>query len=159
MMLERMCFDAAQAEDLTQETFVRIMRARGTFAEGAAAMPWMLAIARNAFRDHLRRERARRRVDADAGIDPAFVGWAWPEGSGYHELLGRELLALVRDTLLGLPLAQREAFAMMRLDGLSAADAAEALGTSEVAVRVRAFRASEAVRVTLERERTNGGRS
>jgi hypothetical protein len=47
--LLRMCSDPMLADDLTQEAFVRLHLARGSFARGAAALPWMLAIARMRF--------------------------------------------------------------------------------------------------------------
>jgi RNA polymerase sigma-70 factor (ECF subfamily) len=146
--LIRLSGDAALAEDLTQETFVRIHRARGSFDTGAAALPWMFAIARNAFLDHTRREQVRRatRNAASAPTEAAL------DGQGDAVLAAQEMLGVVRRTLETLPLLQREAFVLLRFEGLSVSEAAQILGASESAVKVRAFRAYEALREALERE-------
>jgi RNA polymerase sigma-70 factor (ECF subfamily) len=146
--LIRLSGDPALAEDLTQETFVRIHRARGSFEPGAAALPWMFAIARNAFLDHTRREQVRRatRNEASAPAEAAL------DTQGDAMLAAREMLGVVRRTLETLPLLQREAFVLLRFEGLSVSEAAQILGASESAVKVRAFRAYEALRDALERE-------
>jgi RNA polymerase sigma-70 factor, ECF subfamily len=153
--LVRLSGDAALADDLTQETFVRIHRARGSFDAGAAALPWMFAIARNAFLDHTRREQVRRASRAhvsqprEAALDT----------QGDAVLAAREMLVVVRETLDALPMLQREAFVLIRFEGLSISEAAQILGASEAAVKVRAFRAYEALREALERETGDRHRS
>lgn len=144
--LIRLSGDAALADDLTQETFVRIHRARGSFCAGAAALPWMFAIARNAFVDHTRREQVRR----SSGAKIAHPTEASPETRGDEVVAGREMLAIVRATLERLPLLQREAFVLIRFEGLSVSEAAQILGATEGAVKVRAFRAYEALRAALD---------
>ena len=61
------------------------------------------------------------------------------------------MLDVVRDTLERLPMLQREAFVLIRFEGLSVIEAAQILGATEAAVKVRAFRAYEALRAALER--------
>jgi RNA polymerase sigma-70 factor (ECF subfamily) len=150
--LLRLCGQLALADDLTQETFLRVHRARGTFAAGAAALPWMLAIARNALRDHSRRAHARPALHADSG-DGEREAAARPGDVplGDEMLAAREMLAVVRSALEGLPALQREAFVLLRFEGLSVSEAAQVLGATEGAVKVRAFRASEALRAAVER--------
>jgi RNA polymerase sigma-70 factor (ECF subfamily) len=145
--LVRLSGDAALADDLTQETFVRIHRARGSFDTGAAALPWMFAIARNAFLDHTRREHVRRNSRSSAS-QPREAAL---DTQGDAMLAAREMLGVVRETLEALPMLQREAFVLIRFEGLSVAEAAQILGASEAAVKVRAFRAYEALREALER--------
>ena len=55
----------------------------------------------------------------------------------------------MRRTLDALPVLQREAFILIRFEGLSVAEAAEVQGVGESAVKVRAFRAYEALRAAL----------
>jgi RNA polymerase sigma-70 factor, ECF subfamily len=148
--LVRLSGDPAIADDLTQETFVRIHRARGSFAAGAAALPWMFAIARNAFLDHARRESVRRSSNSKLAQDPE----AAKDTQGDEVLTGREMLDIVRETLDRLPMIQRDAFVLIRFEGLSVSEAAQILGATEAAVKVRAFRAYEALRAALE---SNGG--
>jgi RNA polymerase sigma-70 factor (ECF subfamily) len=146
--LIRLSGDPTLADDLTQETFVRIHRARGSFAAGSAALPWMFAIARNAFLDHTRREQVRR----SSGNQLAQPREAAPDTQGEDVLAAREMLGVVRRVLDELPMLQREAFVLIRFEGLSVAEAAQILGASEAAVKVRAFRAYEALREALARE-------
>jgi RNA polymerase sigma-70 factor (ECF subfamily) len=151
--LLRLSGNAALADDLTQEAFLRIHRARGSFETGAAALPWFFAIARNAFLDHKRREDTRRAV---AGMDAVFDHdrhvEAPPETRGDEVLVASETLAIVRDTLERMTPLQREAFVLVRFEGLSIGEAAQVLGATEAAVKIRAFRAYEALRAALDRQ-------
>ncbi len=146
--LLRMCGNVALAEDLTQETFFRVSRARGSFEERAAAIPWMLSIARNALFDHAR--RARTRGDLPAGGRTSTPQLADPDTRGDEVLAGRELFEVVRSALERLTVQQREAFVLLRFEGLSVAEAAVVLGTTPGAVKIRAFRAYEALRAAIE---------
>jgi RNA polymerase sigma-70 factor, ECF subfamily len=151
--LIRLSGDPVLSDDLTQETFVRIHRARGSFAAGAAALPWMFAIARNAFLDHARRENVRRNSSARLERDPE----AAKDTQGDEVLSGREMLDIVRETLERLPMLQRDAFVLIRFEGLSVSEAAQVLGATEAAVKVRAFRAYEALRAALETKAGDDG--
>ncbi len=148
MFLMRLCGKQRLADDLLQETFLRIHRARGSFAAGASVVPWSYAIARNAFVDHGRRGRNARTESLDEappGAEPEAPAGASPE----RQLHAQETLALVRQVLAELPEAHREAFVLTRFEGMSNAEAAQILDTSEGNVRVRAFRAAEAFRKAL----------
>lgn len=156
--LLRLCGDASVADDLTQETFVRVHRARGAFEPSSAALPWFFAIARNAFVDHKRREQTRRGVSAalppgDGGLPEAEAA---PDARGDEVVAAGEMLALVKATLDALTPIQREAFVLVRFEGLSIAEAAQVLGATEAAVKVRAFRAYEALREALEKRERGG---
>jgi RNA polymerase sigma-70 factor (ECF subfamily) len=149
--LLRVCGDRSLAEDLTQEAFSRIHRARGRFVAGSAALPWMLAIARNALLDNWRREEVRR---VAGKRDPVAeeVRVAPPDSRGDEVLSARETLDLVRRTLNRIPRLQREAFVLLRFEGLSVREAANVLGATESAVKLRAFAAYEALRAALDLE-------
>ena len=69
---------------------------------------------------------------------------------GDEVLAGREMLGVVRQTLERLPDVQRDAFVLIRFEGLSVSEAAQILGATEAAVKVRAFRAYEALRAALD---------
>jgi len=153
--LLRMCGNQALAADLAQETFLRIHRARGSFVEGAGVVPWSLAIARNAYLDHLRRNARLvsprgTSVDGEPAEDPASR-LPSTEPHGEDVAMARETSELVRVTLAALPVSQREAFVLLRFESLSVAEAAEVLGATETAVKLRAFRAYEALRAALRR--------
>jgi RNA polymerase sigma-70 factor, ECF subfamily len=149
--LLRLSGDAALADDLAQEAFLRVHRARGSFAPGAAALPWIFAIARNVFLDHARHPHVRRAAgDAHGGTGGSPPEReAPPDTQGDEALLGSEMLAIVRATLARLPVLQREAFILLRFEGLSVNEAAQVLGATEGAVKIRAFRAYEALRAAL----------
>ncbi|HXN32179.1 MAG TPA: RNA polymerase sigma factor [Polyangiaceae bacterium] len=147
--LLRMCGNLALAEDLTQETFLRVSRARGSFEERAAAIPWIISIARNALFDHARRARTRGDVPGKDGTSAIQV--ADPDTRGDEVLAGREMFDVVRAALDRLTVQQREAFVLLRFEGLSVAEAAVVLGTTPGAVKIRAFRAYEALRAAIEK--------
>jgi RNA polymerase sigma-70 factor (ECF subfamily) len=75
-------------------------------------------------------------------------------------VLAREAARAVERALSAMTDARREAFVLLRFEGLSVADAAEILSTSENAVKLRAFQAYEAIRAELASlEKTSGRRS
>jgi RNA polymerase sigma-70 factor, ECF subfamily len=148
--LTRLGGDPTAAEDITQDAFLRIHRARGSFVAGAAALPWMIAIARNAFLDQSRRLAVRRSDQRDRQAASPGEAAAPPSTRGDEALAAREMLDVVQATLSALPALQRDAFVLIRFEGLSVAEAAQVLGATEGAVKVRAFRAYEALRAALE---------
>jgi RNA polymerase sigma-70 factor (ECF subfamily) len=145
------------ADDLLQETFMRIHRARGSFDSSAAVVPWAYAIARNAWLDHVRAAkvrgetaRAKSNDDDAAGSTDAPTG---PDADSEQLAIARETAALVESVLSRLAPAQREAFVLLRYEGMSVDDAAAVLGSTPTAVKLRAFRAYEALRAALGQSR------
>ena len=148
--LFRLAGDTALAEDLAHESLLRVHRARGNFAPGAPALPWIFAIARNAFLDHARRSRVARAAGESAAAAADGPELRAPlEAHGDEAVAARETLEVVRATLASLPVLQREAFVLLRFEGMSVNEAAQVLGATEAAVKVRAFRAYEALRAAL----------
>lgn len=147
--LLRMSRSRASADDLLQETFLRMHRARGSFEQGARLVPWCYAIARNVCIDHAR-HRAVRKETAELG-DHEFDGDASMSSApdGEAVAIGKQLAQKVETTLAKLPPNQREAFILLRYEGMSVQDAASVLGASEGAVKLRAFHAYEALRAAL----------
>lgn len=157
--LLRVAGNAATADDLLQESFLRIHRARGAFAPGAAVVPWALSIARNVYRDHLRRRKLRdpgvapRLDDDEESLEARLPDTAAdPEGMA----VASQAADVVRAALAALPVAQREAFVLLRFEQLSVEEAAAVLGTTETAVKLRKFRAAEALRAALGRRDQEG---
>jgi RNA polymerase sigma-70 factor (ECF subfamily) len=156
--LLRLCADLTLADDLTQDAFLRICNARGQFVAGAPALPWMLAIARNALRDHYRREQVRRDNHADAmrfAVGPD--GEASDEG-GDRSLIAKQTLGAVQRALMKVPVRQREAFVLLRFEGLSVGEAAAVLGATQAAVKILVHRAYTAVRAALDENAEREGR-
>ena len=143
----RMGATQVAVDDLVQETFLRMHRARASFAAGAAVVPWAYAIARNVHVDHARasRLRATERLPSDPGpemVDPTH-------GDGESSAIANEAARVVEAVLAELPAPQREAFILLRYEGLRVEDAAAVLGATPTAVKLRAFRAYEALRAAL----------
>jgi RNA polymerase sigma-70 factor (ECF subfamily) len=145
--LTRMCGSSANAADLVQETFLRVHRARATFAPGGAVLPWAYAIARNVALDHARAARLREteRLPSDPG--PEMVDKSG--GDAESAAIAAQAARIVEAVLAGLPPSQRDAFILLRYEGLSVQDAAAVLGATPTAVKLRAFRAYEALRAAL----------
>lgn len=149
--LARMCGERALAEDLAQQTFLKVHRARSAYVRGADPVPWMFAIAHRTFLDEVRR-RKRSRVqvareegrvpEQPAGIDGAPVEAA---AAGADPQLVQAALAALDQ----LPPAQREAVILTKLSGKSIAEAAAITGASPGAVKLRAHRGYLALRKAL----------
>jgi RNA polymerase sigma-70 factor (ECF subfamily) len=144
--LLRQTKDVARAEDLVQQTLLQMHRARGRFIPGAEVTPWAFAIARRLFIDGLRRGRREvlRASDDDGTDEPVAADAAADDLVQAQQLAKRIQLELSR-----LPEAQRVAFELIKQEGLSLAQAAEVLGTTVAAVKLRAHRAYEALREVL----------
>jgi RNA polymerase sigma-70 factor (ECF subfamily) len=155
--LTRMSGSTTVADDLVQETFLRMHRARSTFVQGGAVLPWVYAIARNVHIDHARsvKLKSTERLPSDPGPDPAF---AHPP-SAESAAIAAETARAVERVLARIPPAQRDAFVLIRYEGLSVQDAAAVLGTTVTAVKLRAFRAYEALRAELDGIRPKADRS
>ena len=153
--LRRLCGFDELAQDLLQETLLRMHQARGAFRPGAAVLPWSYTIARNVFVDSTRSRRRRpvplSSIDPEGTIEPAA-------GAEAESLaLAREAARAVERALSAMTDARREAFVLIRFEGMSVADAAEILGTTENAVKLRAFQAYETIRSELSRlEKSTG---
>jgi RNA polymerase sigma-70 factor (ECF subfamily) len=152
--LNRRTRDPARAEDLLQLTFLQIHRSRGTFIAGSDVLPWAHAIARRLFIDDLR--YCKRHPVALTGTDASETAASGALADG--EYYARDMARRMRSTLESLPRTQREAFELLRFDGLSHEQAAAVLCTTVCAVKLRAHRAYEALRRTLEESAPTTGR-
>jgi len=142
--LVRQTRDPARAEDVLQQTFLQMHRARGSFVVGAEVLPWAFAIARRLMIDSFRRGQ-REVLEADQTRDerPALD----PPADALVE--AQELATRLQRELARLPETQRAAFELVKQEGLSLAEAAQVLGTTVAAVKLRAHRAYEALRAVL----------
>ena len=148
--LLHLCRDRPLAEDLTQETFLRIHRARGLYRSGAPVLPWAYTIARRLFLDSVRSRRSevQESFDHEAETPPPKEGGGMIPSA--EELLANaELAQAVEDALARIPEAQASAFRLLKGEGLSIAEVAAVMGTSKGAVKLRAHRAYLALRALL----------
>ncbi len=148
--LHRQTRDEALADDLLQQTMLRIHGARGRFVEGAAVIPWAFAIARRGIIDaHRRGRRIVLAQDADEGDAADLL--ASVDASAEELVDAQGLADVLRATLADLPENQRVAFELVKQEGLSLGEAAAVLGTTVAAVKLRAHRAYEALRAAIAR--------
>ena len=154
--LTRMSGSSATASDLVQETFLRMHRARATFAAGGAVLPWAYAIARNV-RSTTRAPPASARRSGSRAIRVRRWSTAAAPTPSRRRSRPRPR-AWSRGCWRACPPAQRDAFILIRYEGLSVQDAAAVLGATPTAVKLRAFRAYEALRAALDELRTKPAR-
>ncbi len=142
--LARRLRDRSVVDDILQQTFLRMHSARGRFAQGAAVMPWAFAIARRLLIDRSRRYRGEDWLsEAD---DPALLAHLVSHESADELVHSKRLAADFSAAFARLPTRVRQAFELVNGDGLSIAEAAEVLGTTPSAVRLRIHRTYEALR-------------
>ena len=141
----RLTQDRARAEDLLQETWLRVVRGAAAWQPAAQFTTWVYTIARNACVDGVRREQRRA---ADPLLDdPADGGTPWndPErGAG-----SAELRPLLEAAVAALPAEQREVFLLRELAGVPFAEIARVTGAPEPTVKSRMRYALEALRAHL----------
>jgi RNA polymerase sigma-70 factor (ECF subfamily) len=141
--LARMLSDAALAEDLVQEAFLRVHRARDRYAPDARFSTWLYRIATNLALNELRRPRRRWRHESpEEPSGPALVSpAAGPDDAADARRSAERALGLLES----LPGKQRAALCLAAVEGLSYAEVAEALEVSESAVKALVHRARSAL--------------
>ncbi|HET7205680.1 MAG TPA: RNA polymerase sigma factor [Terriglobales bacterium] len=135
----RIVRDPSLAEDLTIETFWRIYRARARFDPQGSLGGWARRIASNVALDYLR--RSRREVELPENI---------PAPTGADPVLQRELQTQIGRALNDLSPKLRLTAILAFVGDLPYGEIAQALGTSEAAVKVRVFRAVRILRKKLK---------
>jgi RNA polymerase sigma-70 factor, ECF subfamily len=135
------CRDAARADDLVQETFLRLHRARATYRPGLPVRPWARGIARRVFL--MDRRAARRRVRREDAVAVAVRSAAAPGGRHDGERPGLER------ALAGVSAEARRPFLLHHLFGFSFGEIAARLGIEVGAAKVRSSRARVRLRALL----------
>jgi RNA polymerase sigma-70 factor, ECF subfamily len=151
--LLKMARERALADDLLQQTFLKVHRARAAYVRGADPLPWIYSIAHRTFIDDARKhKRAVVRVGEAGDLPEVAAGLTGESVDRRDEDRGDpELVSAALDALAGLPAQQREAVVLTKLDGKSVAEAAEIAGTTVGAMKVRAHRGYEALRKLLDK--------
>jgi RNA polymerase sigma factor (sigma-70 family) len=118
--------DPREAEDLTQEVFVRLVR-RGRVSDVGNVQGYLFECAGNALKDHLRKRKSRHDSDHEP-FDPDTHGSE--DFSADHVLIGTETLTRASRAILELPERTRTIFVLRRLEGLQYQEIAQRLGVS-----------------------------
>jgi len=138
------------ADDLLQETWLRIHRVRHTYRPGEPVIPWFYAIARHVRVDHYRKTvRTRAREQRLEGISELAATAPMETGKG------DDLQAL----LAPLPESQREVIEMLKVAGMSLEEVARATSSSVGSVKQKVHRAYEKLRVRISRTELRRGQS
>jgi RNA polymerase sigma-70 factor (ECF subfamily) len=148
--LARLTGHPALAEDLLQETFVRLARHAPTLAVDTRLEAWLFTVARNLYLSH------RRWALLDLERLSELRLWSMlappPESPLAHAANDQEL-ALLEQAIASLPLTYREVILLVGVEGMSPSEAATILGTNGAAVRQRLARARARMSDLMERLR------
>lgn len=144
--------NASDAEDLVQDTYLRAFRARDSYTTGTHPRAWLFTIARNT---HFKaRRKASHSTALEDSVDADALPVAPPQLITAADAVervfnARELGPALMDAIDALPAAHREVVALVDLDGLGYAEAAETLGVPVGTVRSRLFRARQTLQQKL----------
>jgi RNA polymerase sigma-70 factor (ECF subfamily) len=147
--------DAAQAEDVLQDTFLRVVKGADAYEKQAKFTTWLYTIARNLCVDASRRGKHRKAasLDAPVGDDEGaalidLVAGADPGAD--KQALSRELGARLKKAIASLPDEQREIFLLREVSDLQFNEIAQIVGCPENTVKSRMRYALEKLREALE---------
>jgi RNA polymerase sigma-70 factor (ECF subfamily) len=144
---KRLVGEVAAAEDLVHEVFVALPRAVRNYRGEASLRTFLISVAVNHARHHVR-AAARRRYAMERYEREPTRGSSDPE-----QATGRRELALALERCLdSLPLDQRIAFVLCEVEERSSTEVAEIVGAPEGTVRTRLFHAKKKLRALLEQE-------
>ena len=150
--LLRQTRDPERAEDLLQQTLMQIHCSRTRFELGADVFPWAFSIARRFLIDSIRREKREAARTRDVAALPP------PATTMCDDLVhSMRVVQTLKRELHRLPDAQRRAFELVKNEGLSVRQAAELLGTTVVAIKLRTHRASIALRDAIGDDSISSG--
>ena len=136
--LTRLVDDRATAEDLCQDTFVKVLRSWETGAPIVNVSAWVYRIATNTAYDHLRRRRCVHFTSLREGV---------PSANGAHSMESRlDEEEPVQRALAQIPAMYRLPLVLHSCEGRSTQEIAEAMGVSNSAIKTRLFRARERFR-------------
>jgi len=143
-------------EDIVQQTFLQMHAARATFISGAAVMPWAYAIARRLMIDAGRASRREQPAGFEEDLPPpvpaSVLSYEGSSPSSEQSMQAEETHALLAASYERLSLPQREAFDLVKIEGLPYAEAAAVLGTTITGVKLRVHRVHLALRRALAGE-------
>jgi RNA polymerase sigma-70 factor, ECF subfamily len=147
----RMLREQAAAEDLAQEVFLRVYRARKEYSPSAKFTTWLFRIATNLALNAIRDGRYRKMhisIDTPRDEDEP-VEIAARETRADDRLIEEERNRIIRGAILALPEKQRAAVILHKYQEMDYAEIGKILGCSESALKSLLFRAYETLRVQL----------
>ncbi len=136
------------AEDLAEETWLRLVASSMRLRPDTRLGPWLFTVARNLYYSH-----CRSRAISDAAADALISLWPGgsPRPSPFEEAAARELEGRLERALARLPANHREALLLVGAEGMTPAEAADVCGLAPEAFRQRLSRARAALDIELAR--------
>ena len=150
--LTRLVQDPAAAEDLFQQTWLRVMQKIGSYDARARFDTWLFSVAHNLAIDHLRRQRSKSLDEPDeSGMLPSD---RLPSRGAdpLEELLESERAAILGEAIRELPAIQREVLSLRFEEGMKLEEIAEVAAVPLSTVKSRLHRALESLRAAVERQ-------
>jgi len=145
------------AEDLLQEVFVKVIRAKDFYEPRARFSTWLFSIARNHCLNFIKSRRYRQREETlsfnelQGESSPALLAALPADGDARRELERREILEILGAAIDSLPDAYKEAFLLHAVQGFSHEEIARILRMKPATVRIHYYRARK-----MLRDRTGG---
>jgi RNA polymerase sigma-70 factor (ECF subfamily) len=139
-LAKRFLLDAANAEDVTQEVFLRVFRAAKTYTAKAKFSTWLYTITKNLCFNELRKKRSVNIFSIEDEMLPEMPS---VDDSPVSRLEKEEIRARVLDAVRALPANLRVAVLLLKYHGLSYEEVAEILGCTVNAVKLRIHRAKD----------------
>ena len=153
-LISRFVRDHAEAEDVTQEAFIKAYRALPAFRGESAFYTWLYRIGINTAKNFLVAQGRRAPTstplfESEDSDEFQVVDLLQDNNTPENELMSKELAGVVNDTLLKLPDELRTALTLREIEGLSYEEIAEVMNCPIGTVRSRIFRARETIATNL----------
>ena len=145
--------DSDAADSLTQDCFLRAYEKRASFRGDCSLSTWLLRIAVNLARDHVKSRRSafwRKLVGLQDGDKNGATEVRAPQPSAERSLLAREMLRQVWQAAAVLPQQQRTIFLLRFAEEMPLAEIAQVLGIETGTVKAHLFRAITKVKQTVK---------
>jgi len=144
--------NAAEAEDIVQETFLRVLKHQSKLGEIRDQRVWLVRIAWNLALDRKRRSKARPEIEDIADLVRTLPS---TERRADDEVISSQEHARVLALIDQLPAKEREALLLSALEELSTTEIASICSTTESSIRSRIFRARRELAELLTKQRSS----
>lgn len=151
-LLTRFLGPIAEREDLVQDVFLRVVRARERYTASARFSTWLFRIVYNMSVNHTQRSTKTAAMPLGPSGEDGAGGWELDDPAAVEpvtELERGDVVLAVRHAIAKLPESQRMALVLAKYEELPYTEIGVVLGTSEKAVKSLVHRARENLRVTL----------
>lgn len=146
----RITLNQQDAEDVVQETLIKIWNRRDQWDEIESLEGWALTIARNMALDVLRKQDIHRTVSLDEPLSTNTQHLTPNTHTPYEQMMEKERIAMVRDLMNSLPEKQRTAMQLRDFEDKSYKEIAAIMQISEDQVKINIFRARQFIKKTYD---------